>query len=147
MKAIVIYFSAEAGKTRTIAQELAKKIGADLFEIKPQLPYSAADLKWTNPLARCNKEKFGKKDVPVEGIIENWSEYDTVYLGFPIWYYAAPNVVNTFCKGYNWNGKTIHVFVTSGSSGIGKTAEKLEPYVNGTSIADAKRVTAASEIG
>ena len=146
MKTLVIYFSAEKGKTRAIAEELAKNIGADLFEIKPQQPYSIADLKWTNPLARCNKEKIGKKDVPVEGKIENWGDYDTVYLGFPIWYYAAPNVVNTFCKEYDWNGITIHIFATSGSSGIGKTAAKLEPYVTGASIADAKRVTSASEV-
>ena len=103
-------------------------------------------MKWTNPLARCNKEKFGKKDVPVAGKIENWGDYDTVYLGFPIWYYAAPNVINTFCKGYDWHGKTLHIFATSGSSGIGKSAEKLAPYIEGANIADAKRVTSASEI-
>ena len=146
MKSIVIYFSAETGKTRKVAEELAQKLGADIFEIKPEHPYTAADMKWMNPLARCNKEKLGKKDVPVAGKIENWSEYDTVYLGFPIWYYAAPNVVNTFCKNYDWSGKTLHIFTTSGSSGIGKTDEKLEPYVKGANIADAKRVTSASEI-
>ena len=146
MKTIVIYFSAETGKTRKIAEELSHSIGADLFEIRPEQPYSASDLKWMNPLARCNKEKLGKKDVPVISRIENWGDYDTVYLGFPIWYYAAPNVVNTFCKGYDWNGKTLHIFATSGSSGIGKTAEKLGPYVTGAKIADAKRVTSASEI-
>ncbi len=146
MKTIVIYFSAEKGKTRKIAEELSNSIDADLFEIRPEQPYSASDLKWMNPLARCNKEKLGKKDVPVISRIENWGDYDTVYLGFPIWYYAAPNVVNTFCKGYDWNGKTLHIFATSGSSGIGKTAEKLERYVTGAKIADAKRVTSASEI-
>lgn len=146
MKSIVIYFSAETGKTRKIAEELAKKLSAEIFEIKPEQPYTEADMKWTNPLARCNKEKLGKKDVPVAGKIEKWGEYDTVYLGFPIWYYAAPNVVNTFCKNYDWNGKTLHIFATSGSSGIGKTAEKLEPYVKGANIADAKRVTAADEV-
>ena len=78
MKTLVIYFSAEKGKTRAIAEELAKKIGADLFEIKPQQPYSIADLKWTNPLARCNKEKLGKKDVPVQGKIADWDVFDTV---------------------------------------------------------------------
>ena len=146
MKTIVIYFSAETGKTRKIAEELSHSIGADLFEIRPEQPYSAADLKWMNLLARCNKEKLGKKDVPVISRIENWGDYDTVYLGFPIWYYAAPNVVNTFCKGYDWNGKTLHIFATSGSSGIGKTADKLKPYVTGAKIADAKRVTSALEI-
>lgn len=146
MKAIIIYFSAETGKTRKIAEELSRSLNADLFEIKPEQPYSTADMKWTNPLARCNREKLGKKDVPVQGKVENWDSYDTVYLGFPIWYYAAPNVVNTFCKDYDWSGKTLHIFATSGSSGIGKTAEKLEPYVKGAKIADAKRVTSASEI-
>lgn len=146
MKTLVIYFSAETGKTKAIAEELAKELGTDIFAITPEQPYSAADMKWTNPLARCNKEKIGKKDVPVTGKIGNWNEYDTVYLGFPIWYYAAPNVVNTFCKGYDWNGKTLHIFATSGSSGIGKTAEKLKPYVSGADISDARRVTSASEI-
>ncbi len=146
MRTLVIYFSAETGKTKAIAEELAKELGADIFAITPEQPYSAADMKWTNPLARCNKEKIGKKDVPVTGKIGNWNEYDTVYLGFPIWYYAAPNVVNTFCKGYDWNGKTLHIFATSGSSGIGKTAEKLKPYVSGADISDARRVTSASEI-
>ena len=146
MKTIVIYFSTETGKTRKAAEEFSMSAGADLFEIVPEIPYSAADIKWTNPLARCNKEKLGKKDVPVAGKIENWDEYDTVYLGFPIWYAGAPNVVNTFCKGYDWSGKTLHIFATSGGSGIGKTAEKLAPYVSGAKIAGAVRVTSASEI-
>jgi flavodoxin len=146
MKTLVVYFSAEAGKTRKIAEELTEKLGADLFEIKPEQPYSPADLKWVNPLARCNREKVGKKDVPIVGKVEKWNGYDTVYLGFPIWYYGAPNIVNTFCKDYDWNGKTIHVFATSGGSAIGKTAEKLEPYIKGGNIADAKRVTSVSEV-
>jgi hypothetical protein len=99
-----------------------------------------------NPLARCNREKFGNKDVSVAGRIENLSQYDTVYIGFPIWYGAAPNVVNTFCKGYDWKGITIHAFATSGGSGIGKTAEKLEPYVKGAVSVDAKLVHSAGEL-
>lgn len=146
MKTIVIYFSAEKGKTRKIAEEFSKTAGADLFEIRPEQPYSPAELRWINPFARCNTEKRKKADVPVVGKIENWDEYDTVYLGFPIWYYAAPNVVCTFCKGYDWSGKTVHIFATSGSSGIGKTAEKLAPFVSGAVIAGAKRVTSAAEI-
>ena len=146
MKTLVAYFSAETGKTRKIAEELAKSAGADLYEIKPAEPYSAADLKWVNPLARCNREKLGKKDVPVSGKVGGWNEYDTVYLGFPIWYYGAPNVVSTFCREYDWTGKKIYIFATSGSSGIGKTAEKLAPYIKCGEIADAKRVTSASEV-
>lgn len=146
MKTLVAYFSAEMGKTGKIAKELAKCLNADIHEIKPMNPYSTADLKWVNPIARCNLEKIKEKDVPVKGKVQNWDEYDTVYLGFPIWYYAAPNVVNTFCKGYDWNGKSIHIFATSGGSGIGKTAEKLEPYVKGGKIADAKRISSVAEI-
>lgn len=146
MKVLVTYFSAEIGKTRKIAEELAKSLNADLHEIKPVEPYSASDLKWVNPLARCNREKIGKKDVPLADKVQNWDEYDTVYIGFPIWYGGAPNVVNTFCKGYDWAGKNIHIFATSGNSGIGKSAQKLEPYVSGAKIVDAKRVTSAAEI-
>ena len=146
MSTLVAYFSAEAGTTAKVARDLAKKIGADLFEIKPEIPYSKADLRYMNPLARCNREKFGNKDVLVAGRIENLSQYDTVYIGFPIWYGAAPNVVNTFCKGYDWKGITIHAFATSGGSGIGKTAEKLEPYVKGAVSIDAKLVHSAGEL-
>ena len=146
MSTLVAYFSAEAGTTAKVAKDLAKKIGADLFEIKPEIPYSKADLRYMNPLARCNREKFGNKDVPVAGRIENLSQYDTVYIGFPIWYGAAPNVVNTFCKGYDWKGITIHAFATSGGSGIGKTAEKLEPYVKGAVSVDTKLVHSAGEL-
>ena len=145
-KAIVIYFSAEQGKTRRIAEALAGKLSADLFEITPETPYSEADLKWTNPLARCNREKLGRKDVPVRGTVSDWEDYDTVYLGFPIWYYGAPNVVNSFCKAYDWSQKRVYIFATSGSSGIGKTAEKLSPCLKGGKIMDAKRVTSAGEL-
>ncbi len=146
MSSIVVYFSAEAGKTRKVAENLAKSISADVFEIRPEKPYTQADLKWTNPLARCNREKFGKKDVPAEGKVTDWEKYDTVYIGFPIWYYGAPNVINTFCRGYDWSGKNVYIFATSGSSGIGKTADNLKPYIKGGRIIDAKRVSSAEEL-
>lgn len=146
MKSLVAYFSAEMGKTRGIAEALANNMEADIFEIAPEKPYTAADLKWTNPLARCNREKIGKKDVPVAGKIQDWESYDVIYLGFPIWYYGAPNVVNTFCKGYDWSRKKVYIFVTSGSSGIGKTADKLEPFMPGARIVDAKRVDTVGEL-
>lgn len=146
MSTLITYFSAEAGTTAKVAKDLAAKLGANIFEIKPEKPYTNADLNWKNPLARCNREKLGKKDVPVAGRIDNLSDYDTVYIGFPIWYGAAPNVVNTFCKGYDWSGITIHAFATSGGSGIGKTAEKLRPYVEGAASVDAKLVHSANEL-
>ena len=80
MSVLVAYFSAE-GTTRRVAEEFGKEIGADVFEIIPEQPYTAADIRWTNPLARCNKEKLGKKDVPVTGKIADFEKYDTVYIG------------------------------------------------------------------
>ncbi|MBQ6105316.1 MAG: flavodoxin [Lachnospiraceae bacterium] len=145
MKSLVTYFSAE-GTTAKVAKDLAEKLTADVFEIVPEVPYTKSDIRWMNPLARCNKEKFGKKDVPVAGKVENFGEYDTVYIGFPIWYGCAPNVVNTFCQGYDWSGKKIVVFATSGGSGIGKTGEKLAPYVKGGEIVGAKLVKDASQV-
>ena len=140
MKTLVVYFSAESGRTRGVAESLASAIGADLFEIRPEKPYTAADLNYINPLSRCNREKFGKKKVPFAGDAENFESYDTVLIGFPIWYGCAPLVVNSFCKDYDFTGKKVAAFATSGGSGIGKTAKKLEPYIAGASVLDARIV-------
>ena len=145
MKTLVAYFSAQ-GTTAALAKALAEKVGADLFEIKPVTPYTAADIRWTNPLARCNREKIGKKDVPVAGAVADWESYDLVYLGFPIWYYGAPNVVNTFCKGYSWEVKQAVLFATSGGSDIGRTAEKLQPYMPEAKILKARVLKGAEEL-
>ena len=144
-KTLVAYFSAQ-GKTAKVAGELAEHLGADLFEIKPLHPYTDADLRYTNPLARCNKEKFGKKDVPVAGKVNNFADYDEVFIGFPIWYGCAPTVVNSFCQEYNWAGKRVYAFATSGGSGIGKTAEKLKPYVKGAISVSADLVNSADDL-
>ena len=138
MKALVAYFSAESGRTASVAKTLASAIDADLFEIKPEKPYTSADLNYMNPLARCNREHITKKAVPTTGKVEDFEQYDTVLIGFPIWYGCAPNVVNSFCKAYDFTGKKVAAFATSGGSGIGKTAEKLKPYVNGADVIDAK---------
>ena len=145
MKILIACFSA-SGTTARIAKEAAEALGADFFEIKPEKPYSFADLRFTNPFARCNREKLGGKDVPVEGKVEGFEEYDTVLIGFPIWYGCAPNVINTFCKGYDWAGKRVAAFATSGGGGIGKTAEKLRPYLNGANLIGAKLVHSAEEL-
>ncbi len=144
MSTLVAYFSAE-GTTKKIAEEFAERNGANIFEIVPKEPYTKADINWRNPLSRCNKEQIGGKDVPVVGEVD-LGKYDTVYLGFPIWYGQAPRVVYTFCKGYDWSGINIHAFATSGGSAIGKTAEKLKKYVSGAESVDAKLVRSASEI-
>ena len=146
MKTLIVYFSAERGTTARAAKEAAEALGAELFEIRPEKPYTQADLKWTNPVARCNREKIGKKDVPSVGRIEDFSSYDTVLIGFPIWYGCAPLVVSSFCKGYDWSGKTVAAFATSGGSPIGKTADKLRPYVPGAELLGAKLVHSGAEL-
>ena len=146
MKALIAYFSAEFGVTAGVAKELAAQTGADLFEIVPEKPYTQADLRWMNPLARCNREHMAGKDVPVAGTVEDFARYDTVFLGFPIWYGYAPLVVSTFCKQYDWTGKRVYAFATSGGSGIGRTAEKLLPFVPGAAGVEAKLVHSAAEV-
>ncbi len=146
MKILTAYFSAE-GTTAALARELAGQTGSDLFEIRPVQPYTAADIRWTNPLARCNREKAGGKDVPFVGTVENWDAYDMVFLGFPIWYYGAPNIINTFCRSFDWSGKKLAIFATSGGSDIGKTAQKLKPYLKGDpEIVEAKVFHGAGEL-
>ena len=139
-KTLVTYFTASTGKvTERVAKTLADAIGADLFEIKPVKLYTEADINWMNPLSRCNREMMGKKDVPVEGKVENMADYDLLLIGFPIWYGEAPNVMNTFVKGYDLSGKKIALFATSGGGGIEKSVKKLKPYVSDTAeIVDAK---------
>ncbi len=147
MKTLIIYFSASAqGVTKNVAVKAAEEAGADTFSITPEQPYTEADINWKNPLSRCNKEKFGKKDVPVSGTVENFANYELVCIGFPIWYGCAPNVVNTFCKGYDWTGKKVAVFATSGGSGIGKSAAKLAPYIQGADIVGDKLVKSGAEL-
>ena len=90
-------------------------------------------------MSRCNREQIAKKDVPIAGTVSNMAGYDTVLIGFPIWYYNAPMIIKTFVKQYDLAGKTIGLFATSGGSDIGRTAEKLEPYLNaGTTVSGAK---------
>lgn len=155
MKILIAYFSAEKKRTASVALSLKeflankatdKAADVDVFEITPETPYTSADLRWVNPLARCNREKFTGKDVPVSGTVSNWEQYDVVFLGFPIWYGCAPNVVNTFCKAYDWSGKKVYAFATSGGSGIGNTAEKLKPYLKGALSVEARLTQTASEL-
>ena len=138
-KILVAYFSAEAGRTARVAQTIAEASGGDIFEIVPAEVYTMKDLNWKNPISRCNREKMGKKDVPVKDRVENMDEYDIIFLGFPIWYFEAPNVIHTFVKDYDFTGKKIFLFATSGGSDINKTPAKLSPDLKGVDITDARR--------
>ena len=133
MKTLVAYFSA-SGNTASLAKRVAQAAKADLFEIKPVEPYTDADLRWTNPLARCNKEKLGKKSVPIADRVADFDEYELVLIGFPVWYYAAPNIIETFVKSYDFSGKKVALFATSGGSDIKKAPGKLQPLMKGEII-------------
>ena len=98
MKTLVMYFSAESGRTAALAKVIAEEAAADLFEIKPKKLYSKADLNYLNPLSRVNLEKIGNKEVPTAGVPDHFEQYEKVLIGFPIWYAGAPNVITSFCK-------------------------------------------------
>lgn len=124
---LVAYFSA-SGVTAKVAGKLASALGADIYEIKPEAKYTKADLNWMNKKSRSSVEMNDKSFRPaiVTGDVDV-SGYDTIYLGFPIWWYVAPTVINTFLKTYDFTGKKIVLFATAGSSGFGNTLTELQP--------------------
>ena len=125
-KKLVAYFSA-SGITKAVAERLAKASDADLFEIKPTVPYTSADLDWTNKKSRSSVEMSNQNSRPeIAEQLSNMEDYDTVFIGFPIWWYVAPTIINTFVESYNLSGKTIIPFATSGGSSMGKTVEVLK---------------------
>ena len=126
-KKLVAYFSA-SGVTKNVAERLAKAADADLFEIQPATPYTEADLDWTNKTSRSSVEMNNPNSRPtITRKLPNMEQYDTVFIGFPIWWYVAPTIINTFIESYDFSGKTIVPFATSGGSGMGKTVEVLKP--------------------
>ena len=125
-KTLVAYFSA-TGTTKAAAQRLAKEKNADLFEIVPAEPYSAADLDWTNKQSRSSLEMKDRSSRPaIKGGCPNMADYDTVWIGFPIWWYTAPTIVNTFIEAHDLGGKTLCVFATSGGSNVTGSASDLK---------------------
>ena len=138
MKALVAYFSA-SGTTAKAAKVLAKATGADLYEIKPAGPYTRADLNWMDKGSRSSVEMNDKhsrpaladSDAPIAG-------HDIIFLGFPIWWYMAPTIINSFLESYDFSGKTIVLFATSGGSGLGKSAAGLRPSAPGARIVDGR---------
>lgn len=131
---LVTYFSA-TGTTAKVAESLSEAIGADLYEIAPAIPYTAKDLDWTNKNSRSTIEMSNPASRPE--ILEprdNMEDYDTVFVGFPIWWYVAPTIINTFLESYDFTGKVIIPFATSGGSNMGKTNEKLESSCVGATL-------------
>lgn len=130
-KTLVAYFSA-SGRTAKVAEKLAAELGADIYEIKPEVKYTKADLNWMNKKSRSSVEMNNKSIRPaiITGDV-NVSGYDTVCLGFPIWWYVAPTLINTFLESYDFSGKKIVLFATSGGSGFGSTVAELQPSAPG----------------
>ena len=138
MKTLVAYFSA-SGVTKHTAQVLAQAAGADLYEIKPEVPYTKADLNWMDKKSRSTLEMQDKSSRPaiIKGDLDV-SGYDKILLGFPIWWYIAPTIINTFLESYDFSGKKIVLFATSGGSGFGKAVENLKPSAPGAEIREGK---------
>ncbi|MCR5552144.1 MAG: NAD(P)H-dependent oxidoreductase [Oscillospiraceae bacterium] len=141
-KTLVAYFSA-SGVTARLAQKLAAVTDADLFEIVPETPYTAADLDWTNKASRSSVEMNDPTSRPaVASRAADLSRYDRIFVGFPIWWYTAPTIVNTFLEQYDLTGKTVVPFATSGMSPIGRSAADLRPSAKGAQVLDGRRFSA-----
>lgn len=138
MKTLVAYFSA-SGQTAKLAKILAGVTGGDLFEIAPETAYTAADLDWMDKKSRSTIEMKDPKSRPaIAGKVADMAQYDTVFVGFPIWWYQAPRIIETFLESYDFSGKTVIPFATSGGSGMGKTNEKLAPSCPGAKLLHGK---------
>ena len=134
MKILVAYFSA-SGQTAKLAKTLAGVTGGDLFEIAPETAYTGADLDWMDKKSRSTIEMKDPKSRPaIAGKVADMAQYDTVFVGFPIWWYVAPTIINTFLEAYDFSGKTVIPFATSGGSGMGKTLEGLEKSCSGNLV-------------
>lgn len=145
-KILVAYFSA-SGVTKNAAEKLAKAANADLFEIKPVRPYTDADLNWMDKKSRSTIEMNDLSSRPeIANKCENMGSYDVVFVGFPIWWYVEPRIIDTFLESYNFSGKTVIPFATSGGSGLGKTAENFKKILGANvTVKDGKMLTRASE--
>lgn len=146
-KNLVAYFSV-SGVTANVAKTLSAAIGADLYEIKPKTPYTRADVDWTNRNSRSSIEMQDKTYRPeLADKNANIAAYDTIFLGFPIWWYVAPTIVNTFLESYDFTGKKIVLFATSGGSGFGKTKEELQCSAKNAVFVEGKILNGRLSIG
>lgn len=144
-KKLVAYFSI-SGVAKRYAEKLAKAAEADLFEIKPSVPYTSADLNWQNSNSRSSVEMKNPDSRPeIAEKLSDMDSYDTVFVGFPIWWYVAPTIIDTFLESYDFSGKTVIPFATSGGSGMGKTADVLRIICPAADIKDGKVLNGMSD--
>lgn len=138
MNTLVAYFSA-TGTTARAARELAGAINADLFEIVPEKPYTSADLNWNDKNSRSSREMADEKFRPaVAGDGPDMSAYDTVFVGFPIWWYVEPRIIDTFLEAHDFSGKTVVPFATSGGSGLGKAPQRMATLAPGSTVTEGR---------
>ena len=144
-KKLVAYFSA-SGVTKRYAERLAKAAEADLFEIEPKVPYTSADLDWQNSRSRSTVEMKNPDSRPeIARKLSDMERYDTIFVGFPIWWYVAPTIIDTFLESYDFSGQTVVLFATSGGSRMGKTAEVLRKVCPNADIRDGKVLNGMSD--
>ena len=129
-KVLIAYFSA-TGRTKKLAEDLAGLAGADIFRIEPEIPYTEKDLNWKNPLSRTMKEYISRKEVEISGKLQEKSVYDTIIIGFPVWFLKEPNIIDTFIKGYDFSGKTVAFFATSHKIDVEKADKNLAKLLPG----------------
>ena len=138
-KVLVAYFSA-TGTTKKVAEKLAKATGGNLFEIKPQVEYTSEDLNWNDKKSRSSVEMNDEFSRPeIENVVENIDDYDTVFVGFPVWWYIPPRIIQTFVEKHNMSGKRIIAFATSGGSGIKGSTDFLKKNYSDLNIIEGKR--------
>ena len=138
-KTLVAYFSA-SGITAKVAKKMAETIGADLFEIKPETPYTGADLNWQNKNSRSSVEMNDRSSRPAIAVkAADMPQYDVVFVGFPVWWYREPSIIDTFMESYDFAGKTVIPFATSGGSGLGDSAVNMQKLAKGAKVVNGKR--------
>ena len=139
-KTLVAYFSA-TGMTAGVAKKLAKVAGADMFEITPEHPYTSADLDWQDKQSRTTLEMQDKTCRPkIVGQVDQMAQYDQVFVGFPIWWYREPSIIDTFIQSYDFSGKTVIPFATSGGSGMGTVAQNIQTLAPGADVKTGERL-------
>ena len=135
---LVAYFSA-TGTTARAAHVIADAIGADLYEIAPAEPYTSADLNWNDRTSRSSREMNDESCRPaIAGTVENMDAYDTVFVGFPVWWYVEPRIIDTFLESYDFAGKTVVPFATSGGSGLGRAPQRMQQIAAGSTVTGGK---------
>ena len=138
-KVLVAYFSA-SGVTARVADRLSKAIGADIFEIKPAQVYTSADLDWTNKKSRSSVEMDDRNSRPeIANKVENMRQYDVIFVGFPIWWYREPSIIDTFMESYDFSGKQVIPFATSGGSGMGDSGSIMQKLAPNAKVDSGKR--------